>query len=53
MTDTEFKIKQKTDWLLTHSLTTEQVKILLANKLKRAIDMQSALKKREVLCGGR
>ena len=53
MTDTEVKIKQQAEWLKAHTLTRDQVKILFDNKLKRAAEMQSALKKREALCGGR
>jgi hypothetical protein len=53
MIDTEVKIKQQADWLKGSTLTPEQSKKLFEDKIKRAQIMQSALKKREVLCGGR
>ena len=49
MTDTEVRRKQQAEWLKLHTLTQEQVKILFENKLRRASEMQSALKKREAL----
>lgn len=51
MTDTEIKRKQQAEWLKRHTLTPEQVKVLLENKLRRATEHHFALKKREELCG--
>jgi hypothetical protein len=50
VTDTETKIKQQAEWLKLHTLTQEQTKVLIQNKLRRAVDMHNALNKREVLC---
>jgi len=52
MIDTEIKQKQQVEWLRQHTLTQEQLKQLFANKLKRAADMQQAIKRREVLVQG-
>ena len=53
MTDTEAKRKQQAEWVKMYTLTPEQLKILLENKLRRATEQHSALKQREVLCGDR
>jgi hypothetical protein len=50
MTDTDVKIKRQAEWLKTHTLTQEQTKVLIQNKLRRATEMHNALSKREVLC---
>lgn len=53
MTDTDLRQKQQAEWLKRHTLDREQVKILIANKVRRAAEMRSAYKKREDLCGDR
>ena len=50
MTETDNKIKLQAEWLKLHTLTPEQNKQLILNKLRRAAEMQSAFKTREVLC---
>lgn len=50
MIDTETRIKQQAEWLKLHTLTQEQTKVLIQNKLRRATEMHTALNKREVLC---
>ena len=46
------QIKQA-EWLRQHTLTPEQVKQLIQNKLARAAQSYEAMRKREILCGGR
>lgn len=54
MTDTEAKRKQQAEeWVKMYTLTPEQLKILLENKLRRATEQHFALKQREDLCGDR
>jgi len=48
----EKKIKE-VDWLRQHTLTPEQVKQLIQNKLTRAVESYETMRKREILCGGR
>lgn len=50
MTDTETKIKQQAEWIKAHTLTPDQTKVLIQNKLRRAAEMHIAYKTREVLC---
>jgi len=50
MLDTDTKIKQQADWIKAHTLSPEQTKILIQNKLRRAAEMQNAFKSREALC---
>jgi hypothetical protein len=49
----EYKQVEKTTWLTEHTLTKEQVKQLILNKLDRAQASCDSLKKREMLCGDR
>ena len=49
MTETDNKIKLQAEWLKLHTLTPEQNKQLILNKLRRATLMHEALKKREML----
>ena len=44
---------EKTTWLTEHTLTREQVKQLILNKLDRAQASHDSLKRREILCGDR
>jgi len=46
------KIKE-VNWLKQHTLTPEQLKQLFENKLARAAQSYEAMRKREILCGGR
>ena len=46
------KIKQA-EWLKQYTLTPEQVKQLIQNKLTRAVQSYEAMKKRETICGSR
>jgi hypothetical protein len=48
MTETDNKKLKEAEWLRQHTLTPEQSKQLILNKLKRAEAMYSALKKREM-----
>ncbi len=48
MIETDSKKLNEAEWLRQHTLTKDQTKQLILNKLKRAEDMQSALKKREM-----
>jgi hypothetical protein len=41
------KLKEA-EWIKTHTLTREQTLQLIQNKLRRAVEMHSALKKREM-----
>jgi hypothetical protein len=53
MIDTEIKKKKQAEWLKVHTLTQDQFKQLIENKVRRAKEHNSALIKREALCGGR
>lgn len=48
MTETDSKKLKEVEWLRQHTLTPEQSKQLILNKLKRAEDMHLALVKREM-----
>jgi hypothetical protein len=48
MTDTDIKKQKEAEWLRQHTLTQDQTKQLILNKLKRAEEMQTALMKREM-----
>ena len=48
MTETDIKKQKEAEWLRQHTLTQEQTKQLILNKLKRASEMHSALKQREM-----
>ena len=48
MTDLDSKKLKEAEWIRQHTLTKEQTKQLILNKLKRAEDMHSALIKREM-----
>lgn len=47
MTETDSKKLKEAEWIRQHTLTQDQTKQLILNKLKRAEDMYSALTKRE------
>ena len=49
MIDTDSKKLKEAEWLRQHTLTQEQSKQLILNKLKRAEAMHLALSKREML----
>ena len=49
MTETDIKKLKEVEWIRQHTLTQDQTKQLILNKLKRAEAMYSALKKREML----
>ena len=49
MIDVVLKEKQKAEWLKTHTLTPDQFKQLIQNKLVRAEASHYAMKKREAL----
>ena len=48
MTDIDIKKLKEAEWLRQHTLTQEQTKQLILNKLKRAEEMHSLLMKREM-----
>jgi hypothetical protein len=48
MTEIDIKKQKEAEWLRQHTLTQEQTKQLILNKLKRATE-HSALTKREML----
>jgi hypothetical protein len=48
MTETDIKKLKEAEWLRQHTLTPEQSKQLILNKLKRASEMHLALTKREM-----
>lgn len=48
MTDVDIKKQKEAEWIRQHTLTREETKQLILNKFKRAEDMQSALRKREM-----
>lgn len=50
MTDKQVK---EAEWLAKHTLTPEQFKQLIQEKLLRAQQLQGGARKREALCGGR
>jgi hypothetical protein len=47
MIEIDSKQTQKADWVLTHTLTQEQLKKLIAAKFARATIYQKAVRKRE------
>ena len=49
MTDLDLKQNQQAEWLKQHTLSQDQFKQLIANKMRRAADMQQAIRKREAL----
>ncbi len=49
MTEIDSKQIQKADWVLTHTLTQEQLKKLIAEKFVRAAEYREAVRKREAL----
>ena len=49
MNETEHKIRQQAEWLKLHTLTPDQNKQLILNKLRRASIMREALIQREIL----
>jgi hypothetical protein len=49
MTETDSKKLKEAEWIRQHTLTQEQTKQLILNKFRRATEMQTALKKREIL----
>jgi len=53
MTDLDIKKLKEAEWLRQHTLTREETKQLILNKLKRAEDMHLALRKREMLVSKR
>jgi hypothetical protein len=48
MTDVDIKKQKEAEWIRQHTLTKDQTKQLILNKLKRAEDMHLALRKREM-----
>jgi len=48
MTETDIKKLKEAEWIRQHTLTRDQTKQLILNKLKRAEDMHLALTKREM-----
>ena len=48
MTETDTKKLKEAEWLRQHTLTQEQTKQLILNKLKRAEAMHALLMKREM-----
>ena len=48
MIETDIKKQKEAEWLRQHTLTQDQTKQLILNKLKRAEDMHLALTKREM-----
>ena len=48
MTETDIKKQKEAEWLRQHTLTQEQTKQLILNKLKRAEAMHSAFRPREM-----
>jgi len=49
MTDLDSKQNRQVEWTRQHTLTQDQFKQLIANKIRRAADMQLAIRKREAL----
>ena len=49
MLETDIKQTQKAEWLKTHTLSPEQLKQLIQNKLVRAAQFHDAVRKREAL----
>jgi hypothetical protein len=49
MTETEIKITKQAEWTQQHTLSQEQFKQLILNKIHRASTLQNALIKREML----
>lgn len=50
MIETDIKKLKEAEWLRQHTLTHEETKQLILNKLKRAEDMHLALVKRSGRC---
>jgi hypothetical protein len=48
MIETDSKKLKEAEWLRQHTLTKDQTKQLILNKLKRAEEMHLALSKREM-----
>jgi hypothetical protein len=48
MTDLDIKKMKEAEWLRQHTLTREETKQLILNKLKRAEVMHLALRQREM-----
>jgi hypothetical protein len=48
MTETDSKKLKEVEWTRQHTLTKDQTKQLILNKLKRAEEMQSSSMKREM-----
>lgn len=48
MTETDSKKLKEAEWIKQHTLTQDQTKQLILNKLKRAREMHSASIKREI-----
>lgn len=48
MTEIDIKKLKEVEWIRQHTLTKDQTKQLILNKLKRAEEMHLALKKREM-----
>jgi hypothetical protein len=48
MTETDIKKLKEVEWLRQNTLTQDQTKQLILNKLKRAEEMHLALSKREM-----
>lgn len=53
MTELDSKKLREAEWLKVHTLTPDQTKQLILNKLRRATEMHTALKTREVSCNRR
>jgi hypothetical protein len=51
MKDIEDKRLKQAEWLQQHTLTREQTKQLILNKLKRAEAMHKSLRKQEIAQG--
>jgi len=49
MTETDSKKLKEAEWLRLHTLTQDQTKKLILDKLKRATEHHKAFKKREML----
>jgi hypothetical protein len=49
MTEIDSKKLKEAEWIKQHTLTQDQTKQLILNKLRRATEMHFALAKREML----
>ena len=45
----DIKKVKEAEWIKTHTLTKDQTKQLILNKLRRATEMHNALKRQEML----